>query len=66
MPVTSNDTDNLFAEVDGLGDGESAPALPITDSANQPVPEATTQFVTKADIQPITKIEQSENISAQK
>ena len=66
MPVTSNDTDNLFVEVDGLGDGESAPALPIIDSANQLVPEATTQFVTKADIQPVIKTEQWENISAQK
>ena len=34
MPVASDDTDDLFVEVDGLGDGESAPALPITDSAN--------------------------------
>ena len=34
MPVASDDTDDLFAKVDGLGDGESAPALPITDSAN--------------------------------
>ena len=34
MPVDSDDTDDLFVEVDGLGDGESAPALPITDSAN--------------------------------
>ena len=34
MPVASNDTNDLFVEVDGLGDGESAPALPITDSAN--------------------------------
>ena len=66
MPVTSNDTDNLFVEVDGLGDRESAPALPVIDSANQLVLEATTQFVTKADIQPVIKTEQWENISAQK
>ena len=26
MPVASDDTDNLFAEVDTLGDGESAQA----------------------------------------
>ena len=34
LPVTSNDTDDLFAKVDGLGEGELAPALPITDLAN--------------------------------
>ena len=64
MPITSNNTDDLFAEVDGLGDGESALALPVTDSANQLVPEAATQSVTKADIQPVTETEQPENISA--
>ena len=66
MPVDSDDTDDLFVEVDGLGDGESAPALPVKDSANQPVPEAATQSVTKADIQPVIETEQPENISAQK
>ena len=64
MPITSNNTDDLFAEVDGLGDGESALALPVTDSANQLVPEVATQSVTKADIQPVTETEQPENISA--
>ena len=65
MPVASNDTDDLFTEVDGLGEGESAPALPITDPANQPIPEAATQSVSKADIQLITETEQPENIPAQ-
>ena len=55
LPVASDDTDDLFAEVDGLGKGESAPALPITDPANQLVPKAATQSVSKADIQPITE-----------
>ena len=66
MPVASDDTDDFFAEVDDLGDGESAPALPVTDSANQPVPEAATQSVTKADIQPVIETEQPKNISTQK
>ena len=47
---------SVMPEVDGLGNEESALALPITDSANQPIPEATTQSVTKADIQPVTEI----------
>ena len=34
LPVTSDDTDDLFVEADGLGDGESAPVSPVTDSAN--------------------------------
>ena len=34
MLVASDDTDDLFVEVDGLGDEESALALPVTDSAN--------------------------------
>ena len=42
MPVASNDTDGLFAEVDGLGEGESAPALLVTAPANQTVPEVVT------------------------
>ena len=66
MPIASDDTDDFFAEVDSLGDGESAPALPVTDSANQPVPEAATQSVTKADIQPFIETEQPKNISTQK
>ena len=66
MPVALDDTDDLFAEVDNLDDGELAPALPITNSANQPVPEAATQSITKADIQPVTKTKQPKNISAQK
>ena len=57
LPVASDDTDDLFTEVNGLGEGESAPALPITDPANQPIPEAATQSVSKADIQPITETE---------
>ena len=66
MPVTSNDTNNLLAEVDGIGDGESAPTLPITNSANQPILKAVTQFFTKADIQPVIETEQPETISAKK
>ena len=42
MPIASDDTDDLFAEVDDLGDGESAPAWPVTDLVNQPVPEVAT------------------------
>ena len=57
MPVASNDTDDLFAEVDDLGDGESALARPVIESANQPVLEATIQSVTKAAIQSITETE---------
>ena len=63
LPVASEDTDNLFAKADGQGEGKSAPVPPVTDSANQPVPEATTPSVIKAAIQPVT--EQQENISAQ-
>ena len=66
MPVALDDTDDLFAEVDNLDDGELTPALPITNSANQPVPEAATQSITKADIQPVTETKQPKNISAQK
>ena len=65
LPVASDDTDDLFAEVNGLGEGESALALPVTDPANQPVPEAATQSISKADIQPVTETEQPENIPAQ-
>ena len=66
MPVTSDDTNDLLAEVDGLGDGKSAPTLPITDSANQPILEAVTQFFTKAEIQPVVETEQPETISTKK
>ena len=55
--------DDLFAEADGQGEGESAPVQTVIDSANQPVPKATTPSVIKAAIQPVT--EQQENASAQ-
>ena len=42
MPIASNNIDDFFAEVDGLGNRESAPALPIINSANQPIPEVVT------------------------
>ena len=58
MPVASDDIDDLFAEVDDLGDGESAPAQPVTKSVNQPILEAA--------IKSVIKTEQSKNISAQK
>ena len=63
LPVASNDTDDLFAKADSQGEGESAPVSAVTDSANQPVLEATTQSVIKAAIQHVT--EQQENISTQ-
>ena len=50
LPVALNDTDDFFAEADDLGDGESTPVPPVTDSANQPVPKAATQSVIKAAI----------------
>ena len=65
LPVASNDTGDLFVKADSLGDGESAPVPPVTDSANQPVPEAATQSIIKAAIQPVTETDQLENISAQ-
>ena len=55
MPVVSDDTDDLFAKVDALGDGESAQAQPVTESAHQ--------LVSDAVIQSITKVEQPENTS---
>ena len=58
MPVTSDDTDDLFAEVDALGDGESAQAQPVIESTHQPVLEAAIQFVIEA--------EQQENTSTPK
>ena len=63
LPVASDDTDDLFAEADSQGEGESAPAPLVTDSANQPVLEATTPSAIKVAIQPVT--EQQENVSAQ-
>ena len=63
LPVASEDTDNLFAEADDLGEGESELVPPVIDLANQPVPEAATPSVIKAAIQPV--IELPENISAQ-
>ena len=50
LPVASDDTEDLFAKADGLGDGESAPVPPVIDSANQPIPKAATQSVIKAVI----------------
>ena len=58
MPVTSDDIDDLFVEVDALGDGESAQAQPVIESTHQPVLEAAIQFVTEA--------EQQENTSTPK
>ena len=58
MPVTSDDTDDLFAKVDALGDGESAQAQPVIESTHQPVLEAAIQFVIEA--------EQQENTSTPK
>ena len=43
--------DDLFAEADGQGEGESALVQTVIDSANQPVPKATTPSATKAAIQ---------------
>ena len=42
--VASDNTDDLFAEADGQGEGESAPV--------PPVPEASTPFVIKVAINP--------------
>ena len=63
MPIASDNTYDLFVEADGQGERESTPAQPVTDSANQSVPEATTPFVIKAAIQPVAK--QQESASAQ-
>ena len=62
MPITSDDTDDLFAEADGQGEGESTPTPPVTNSANQSVHEATTPSVIKAATQPVVK--QQENALA--
>ena len=37
LPVASDDTEDLFAEANGQGEGESAPVPLVTDSANRPV-----------------------------
>ena len=66
MSVTLDDIDDLFNEVDDLGDGESAPARPVTESANQPILKVATQSVTEAAIQSVTETKQLENISAKK
>ena len=66
MFVASDDTDDLFNEVDNLGDEESAPTWPVTESANQPILKAATQSVTEAAIQSVTETKQLENISAKK
>ena len=50
LPIASDDMDDLFAKADGQGEGESAPDPPITNSANQPVLEATTLSTIKAAI----------------
>ena len=55
LPVASDDTDDLFAEADGQGEGESALVLLVIDSTNQLVLEATTPSIIKAAIQPITE-----------
>ena len=55
LPISSDDTDDLFAETNGQGEGESALAQPIIDMANQPGPESTTPTVIKAAIPPVTE-----------
>ena len=55
LPISSDDTDDLFAEADGQGEGESALAQPVIDMANQPVPESTIPTVIKAAIPPVTE-----------
>ena len=55
LPISSDDTDDLFAEADGQGEGESAFAQPVIDMANQPIPESTTPTVIKAAIPPVTE-----------
>ena len=58
MLVASDDIDDLFAEVDDLGDGESTPAQLVTESVNLLVPEVA--------IQSVIEIKKPKNISAQK
>ena len=64
--VASDDTNDLFAEVNDLGNGESTPSQPVTESANQPVPEAAIQSITEVAIQSVIETEQPENISTPK
>ena len=63
LPVTLDDTNDLFVEADGQGEGESALVRPVTDTANQLVPESISPTVIKTTIQPVT--EQHENALAQ-
>ena len=63
LPVALDDMDNLFVEADGQGEGESALVRPVTDTANQPVPEFTAPAVIKTAIQ--TVAEQQENALTQ-
>ena len=58
MLVASDDIDDLFAEVDDLGDGESTPAQLVTESVNL--------LVLEVAIQSVIETEQLKNISAQK
>ena len=58
MPIASKHTDDLFAEVDALGDEESAQAQPVIESAHQPVLEVA--------IQSFTEEKQLENTSTPK
>ena len=63
LPVALDDTNNLFVEADGQGEGESALVRPVTDTANQPIPESTAPAVIKTAIQIVA--EQQENALAQ-
>ena len=63
LPVASNDTDDLFAEADGQGEGESALVRLVTDTVNQPVPVSTAPVVVKSNVQPVG--EKHENASVQ-
>ena len=47
MAIALDDTDDLFVEVDALGDGESAQAQLVTKSAHQPISKAVIQSITK-------------------
>ena len=63
LPVASDDTDDLFAEADGQGEGESALVRPVTNTINQLVPNSTAPAVVKSDVQPVG--EHHENASVQ-
>ena len=58
MLVASDDIDDLFAEVDDLGDGESTPAQLVTESVNL--------LVLEVAIQSVIEIKKPKNISAKK